>query len=110
MNSVFWNHEHYADPTAAAAIENVMRKEEPGYSTQRSHPRQGWEDYANAIILEAVSDYRKARRRLRANRECQDAKKTIREVEEFFCSLWFSQLTTIDGEMLIKRLKEEETI
>ena len=58
------------------------------------------------IILQAVEDYRKARRvRRRADRV--KAERTIREVEEFFLSDWFMQMTNVDGEKILKRLQKE---
>ena len=69
--------------------------------------QRNWEDLAQAIIMKAVEDYRKARRRARHFPDQKGAQATIREVEQFFRSRWFAQLTDIDGEMLIKRLREE---
>ena len=69
--------------------------------------QRNWEDLAQAIIMKAVEDYRKARRRVRHFPDQKGAQATIREVEKFFRSRWFAQLTDIDGEMLIKRLREE---
>ena len=69
--------------------------------------QRNWEDLAQAIIMKAVEDYRKARRRVRHFPDQKGAQATIREVEQFFRSRWFAQLTDIDGEMLIKRLREE---
>ena len=66
-----------------------------------------WEDLAEAIIMQAVTDYRKARRRVRHFPDQKGAQATIKEVERFFRSRWFAQLTDIDGEMLIKKLREE---
>lgn len=69
--------------------------------------QRNWEDFAQAIIMQAVTDYRKARRRVRAFPNQKASQATIREVERFFRSRWFAQLTDIDGEMLIRRLREE---
>ena len=69
--------------------------------------QRNWEDLAQAIILQAVEDYRKSRRRVRHFPDQKGAQATIRETERFFRSRWFAQLTDIDGEMLIKRLREE---
>ncbi len=66
-----------------------------------------WEDLAEAIILKAVEDYRRARRRVRHFPDQKGAQATIKEVERFFRSWWFAQLTDINGEMLIKKLREE---
>ena len=69
--------------------------------------QEDWEDLANAIILQAVEDYRMARRRVRMLPDQQGAQATIRQVEKFFRSRWYAQLTDLDGEMVLKKLKEE---
>ena len=69
--------------------------------------RWNWEDLANAIILQAVEDYRKARKRVRTPPDQKIAQATIREVERFFKSWWFAQLTDVDGEMLLEKLQKE---
>ena len=51
-----------------------------------------WENLAQAIILQAVDDYRKCRRLVRQKPDQKEAQKMIREVEQFLCSRWFSQL------------------
>ena len=53
-----------------------------------------YKDLANAIILQAVEDYRKWG-------------KNLVELKEFFRSEWFSILTNLDGEQLLARLKSE---
>lgn len=70
----------------------------------------GYENLANAIILRAVKDYRKALRRLNRNFQNKDAKRTVSEVERFFRSDWYKTLTSVDGELLIKKLREESRI
>ena len=59
----------------------------------------------NAIIMQAVKDYRHALGS--AGRGNRGARAEVRECEEFFRSGWFGKLTKIDPEYLIKRLKEE---
>ena len=66
-----------------------------------------WEDLAEAIIMQAVTAYRKARRRVLHFPDQKGAQATIKEVERCFRSWWFAQLTDIDGEMLIRKLREE---
>ena len=68
----------------------------------------GYKKLANEIILRAVKDYRVALKRLRRNPRSVMAKDTVDEVERFFRSDWFAELTDIDGEMLIRRLREED--
>lgn len=55
----------------------------------------------NAIILQAVKDYRTA----------LDDENTsgIAECERFFRSVWFTFLTDVDGEIIIRQVKREIT-
>ena len=41
---------------------------------------RNWEDLANAIILQAVDDYRKCRRRVRQQPDQKEAQAMIREI------------------------------
>lgn len=54
---------------------------------------------ANAIILQAVNDYR-----------ARSDKRTIDEIERFFRSEWFAMLTKLDGEALLEKLREEKCL
>ena len=66
-----------------------------------------WCNYlANAIILQAVSDYRKSLRGIKA---CQyiSAENMKRDCEEFFESEWFSILTKTNGKQLMRKLQYE---
>ena len=53
---------------------------------------------ANAIILQAVKDYRHT---------YSPQQRT--EIKRFFRSDWFKVLTRVDGEMIIARLENERT-
>ena len=67
-----------------------------------------WEDFANAIILQAVEDYRRARRKIRLfPKTRKETMARIREVESFIGSWWYYQLTDVDGEKLMAELKQE---
>ena len=66
-----------------------------------------YENLANAIILQAVRDYRTALKALRMNPRNKAAQTEKESVERFFRSQWYQALTTVDGEMLIKKLNEE---
>ena len=66
-----------------------------------------YENLANAIILQAVKDYRAAKKKLKRNPKNKDAKLIVGDCERFFCSDWFGQLTSVDGKMLLKKLQEE---
>jgi len=68
---------------------------------------ENWEKLAQAIILQAVEDYRKCRRLVRRKPNQVEAQKRIREVEAFFRSRWFMQLSDADGTMILEALKKE---
>ena len=56
-----------------------------------------YEELANAIILQAVKDYR-----------LTDDEQRLQEIERFFRSGWFSVLSKVDPEFLIKELRKEK--
>ena len=66
-----------------------------------------YERLANAIILQAVTDYRTALKKIRKNPGNRDAIDEALRIERFFRSGWYSQLTSVDGEYLIRRLRDE---
>ena len=66
-----------------------------------------YENLANAIILQAVKDYRMALKSLKANPRNRTAMADKDGIERFFRSDWFSVLTSVDGEMLIRSLQME---
>ena len=68
----------------------------------------GWEALADYIIFLAVQDYQISRRKLRRNPDHKTAARTVRELERFFRSRWFSILTDADGNKMLERLKWEE--
>lgn len=56
-----------------------------------------YEELANAIILQAVKDYR-----------LTDDERELQEIERFFRSGWFGVLSKVDPELLIKELRKEK--
>ena len=66
-----------------------------------------YERLANAIVLQAVSDYRVALKKIKAHPKNRGAISEALEIEKFFRSGWYSQLTDVDGEYLIRRLQDE---
>ena len=62
---------------------------------------------ANAIILQAVKDYRDVNKKLLRGKINEEARITKTEVLDFFRSEWFCVLTELDPEVLIQRLDEE---
>ncbi len=66
-----------------------------------------WQDLANAIIDQAVKDYRAAAQELRWCPDSKRAAAMIRDVEIFFHSAWYEQLTNVDGDFILNRLRKE---
>ena len=59
-----------------------------------------YKELANAIIIQAVKDYRDTS-------DDKSAQHDKRSIEKFFRSNWFSILSDLNGELLLKKLKEE---
>lgn len=66
-----------------------------------------YEDLANAIVITAVKDYRDVLKKLNKHPNSNCLKHTKNDIERFFRSKWYSVLTDIDPEFLIKKLNEE---
>ena len=66
-----------------------------------------YERLANAIVLQAVSEYRVALKKIKAHPKNREAISEALEIEKFFRSGWYSILTDVDGEYLIRRLQDE---
>lgn len=66
-----------------------------------------YENLANAIIVQATEDYRRALKALKRRCRDKDALAVKEECERFFQSGWFSVLTSVDGEWLMRKLKDE---
>ena len=66
-----------------------------------------YEDLANAIVLLAVRDYRDALKKLMKHPRHESAKRTKTEVERFLRSDWYRELTAVEPEILLRKLKEE---
>jgi len=64
-------------------------------------------DLANAIIIQAVKDYRNALKTLKRYPRYEPAKAVVAEVEEFFRSDWYRTLTSVDAEMLMRKIRRE---
>ena len=56
-----------------------------------------YERLANAIVLQAVSDYRVALKKIKAHPKNREAISEALEIEKFFRSGWYSQLTDVDS-------------
>jgi hypothetical protein len=66
-----------------------------------------YEDLANAIIVQAVKDYRKILQALEKDPLNTQATYCKRELEKFFHSKWYRTLTNLDGNVLLDKLRKE---
>lgn len=63
---------------------------------------------ANAIVLQAVKDFRKCIKVVKRNGQNKEqAIKGMREIVGFIKSPWFRVLTNLDPQILLKKLQEE---
>ncbi len=67
----------------------------------------GITELAKAIILQAAADYRHTTLRLMRNPYSFEAQACRDEIEQFFRSDWFTQLSGLDGETVLGQLKAE---
>ncbi len=67
-----------------------------------------YQSLANAIILQAIKDFRKCLKIVKKNgRKKEQALKEMQDIIEFIKSPWFKILTNLEPEILLKKLKEE---
>ena len=62
---------------------------------------------ANAVIVQAVKDFKPAYRRLKRHPNDKLAQDTVREITKFFCSDYFCALSDLDGPALLNRIIRE---
>ena len=66
---------------------------------------QAYENLANAIIVQAARDYKKAYKKSLKRSECESTKQELAELERFFRSDWYRTLTSVDGELVMEKLR-----
>ena len=69
--------------------------------------RDPYGELANAIVVQAANDWRKAVKKLEEDPYSKPAGAMRKECERFFLSRWFTMLTSVDGKMILRKLKEE---
>ena len=67
-----------------------------------------YEKLANAIILQAVKEWRAARRKLKRKPKNESARIELESCERFFRSEWFRILTDVNGAVILRKLYEED--
>ncbi|MBR0217474.1 MAG: hypothetical protein IJL96_11175 [Clostridia bacterium] len=68
---------------------------------------EGYYALAQAIILQAVKDFRPAYLRLKRCPDDKAATARVKEITEFFCSEYFCLLTDVDGPRLLKKIMKQ---
>lgn len=66
-----------------------------------------YEALANAVVLQAVKDWREASAKLTRGRKNINAQAMKDECERFFTSSYFNTFTELDGNVLLMKLKQE---
>ena len=66
-----------------------------------------YQTLANAVVQQAAEDYRASLKRLARDPENHIAADEIKDLRRFFRSGWYSVLTSVDCEYLIKMLDAE---
>lgn len=61
---------------------------------------QGYQALANAIVVQACEDYRRAIRNFDVSK--------MYAIRRFFHSRWYEQLTNVNGDYILKRIEQEE--
>lgn len=57
--------------------------------------------------LGGFADYRAALKKVKRNPKSKSAIDEALQIEKFFRSPWYQQLTSVDGEFLIRKLQDE---
>lgn len=68
---------------------------------------RNYEDLVQAIVVRAAKDYKKVLRVLIRRPRKQVALDLKSDIEEFFRSQWFRDLTSVNGEYIITELQKE---
>ena len=66
-----------------------------------------YENLANAVVSVAAKDYLAALKKVKRKATNKDAMQEAMDLERFFHSAWYEQLTSVDPDYLIRRLRNE---
>lgn len=69
--------------------------------------RDPYESLGNAVVLQAVRDYRDAVKKLSRGRRNPEAEKMKNDCERFFNSQHFNVFTSLDGKFILSELEKE---
>ena len=66
-----------------------------------------YESLANAIVIQAAKDYKTAYKKSQKRSQCKETQRELADLESFFRSDWYRTLTSVDGEMIMARIRKE---
>lgn len=66
-----------------------------------------YENLAHAIIIRACNDYRIVLKMMKLHPKNKVLREEVSRLENFFRSPWYQALTTVDGELLIRKIRAE---
>ena len=89
-------------------METSQEKKDAAEGWRERTGMEGYQELANAIVLQAVKDYRILKQKLREEPLNRIAQARMAEVRKFFRSRWFRQLTDLDPYLLLDKLREED--
>ena len=72
-----------------------------------THSMDPYEELGNAVVLQAVKDYREAVKKLSLGKKNTVAEQMKNECERFFKSGHFNIFTELDGKALLSQLEKE---
>ena len=67
----------------------------------------GLERLGNAVVRQAVRDWRSSTRKLKRNPGNYEAKRLKKDCEQFFLSQYFDMYTDLSGRALLDKLRKE---
>lgn len=70
----------------------------------------GYERLGNAVVMQAVKNWRSSTRKLKRNPDNYEAKRLKKECEKFFLSQCFNMYTNLDGRALLEMLNRPPPI
>ncbi len=92
---------------------NEIRKSLKKSGTQKPTPTSKqddvdpWEALANAIVIQAINDYRQSKDVLKYEPYNDIEKGKVKHIEKFFQSEYFKAITNLNPDMLLKKLRSE---
>ena len=89
-----------------------IRSIPPGIYQAKQREVSGMEDefadLVQAVVMQAMEDFHRARSILRRRPDSTRARRMLRDVEGFFRSVWFNTLTGLDGREILEKLKGDD--